>query len=483
MTSRWCGRRPWSPWSSGTSAAGAARDHADRRGRRPDRAGPDHPPREHPGLERIVEERDATPTQRAIREINAGAYAFDAVLPARRAEPAVHRQRPGRGVPDRRARPAGRRPGIRSVPRSWPRTRPRCWAATTGSSWPQLRAMLRDRVNEGWMRAGVSIIDPATTWIDVTVTLARDVVIEPNTQLRGATSVGPGAVVGPDTTLTDVTIGRGCRSGAYPRLRRDRSAQARPGRPVRVPAPRARYCDATCKIGTFVEMKNADDRCRQQGPAPVLRRRRHDRRAHATSGRPRDRQLRRGRQAPHDRSATHVRTGADNMLVAPVTVGDGAYTAAGSVIAEDVPPGALGRRRAVSSATSRVGRSVAGPNTPAAEAAAAGSVTGSTAEVERTQVILRLNRLPTPDQQRLTGSGERMGTHRGGEPEDPDAVLRARLPGAWPTRSATVLGVPPTPTDTYEFANGRDLRPVRGVGARLRRLRDAVDDRADQPWR
>src|SRR5690606_32095041 len=73
----------------------------------------------------------------------------------------------------------------------------------------RLRGVLRDRVNTEWMRQGVTILDPATTWIDVTVRLGRDAVIDQNTQLRGATVVGVGATVGPDVTLVDTEVGAG----------------------------------------------------------------------------------------------------------------------------------------------------------------------------------------------------------------------------------------------------------------------------------
>src|SRR5262249_19851337 len=119
-----------------------------------------------------------------------------------------------------------------------------------------LRAILRDRVNTAWQLAGVTIIDPATTWIDVTVQIGVDAVIEPNTHLRGATSVGAGATVGPDTTLIDPTVGEGAvviRAHAVssvigPRASVGPYASLRPGTILR---------DGS-KAGTFVEMKNAD---------------------------------------------------------------------------------------------------------------------------------------------------------------------------------------------------------------------------------
>src|SRR5262249_42884372 len=116
----------------------------------------------------------------------------------------------------------------------------------------ELRANLRDRVNDGWMREGVTIVDPDTTWIDVTAQLSCDAVIEPNTHVRAATVIGPGAVVGPDTTLVDVRVGEGAHVvrahavGAVigPRVVVGPYAYLRPGTVLRTES----------KVGTFVEV-------------------------------------------------------------------------------------------------------------------------------------------------------------------------------------------------------------------------------------
>src|SRR5262249_54199901 len=145
-------------------------------------------------FEAIVEERDATAAQRVIKEINSGAYAFDA---------AALRQMLGKLSSDNDqgeedltdvigllvaadlAVVAHRAPDVTET-----------LGCNDRAELAVLRGLLRDRVNDAWMRAGVSIIDPTTTWVDVTVTLERDVVVEPNTQLRGVTHVAEGAVVG-----------------------------------------------------------------------------------------------------------------------------------------------------------------------------------------------------------------------------------------------------------------------------------------------
>ena len=203
--------------------------------------------------------------------------------------------------------------------------------------------VLRERINTAHMRAGVAILDPATTWIDVDVVLEPDVTILPNTQLKGATVVRRGAVVGPDTTLTgtevgadavvrrttadDAAIGAGASVGPYSYLR--------PGTRV---GPRA-------KVGAYVEVKaseiGADSKVPHLsyvGDATIGER---SNIGAATVFVNYD-----GRDKHHTVVGDDVRIGSDTMLVAPVTIGDGAYTAAGSVITDDVPAGALGVGRA-----------------------------------------------------------------------------------------------------------------------------------------
>src|SRR2546423_2089237 len=204
-------------------------------------------------FERIVEERDATPAQRAIREINAGAYAFDAALLRHALGKLSTDNDQGEeyltdvlGLLVAAGHPVGTHHAADPD---------EALGANDRAQLAQLRALLRYRVNGDWMRAGVSIMDPATAWIDVTVTLERDVVVEPNTQLRGATVVGEGALVGPDTTLTDVQVGPRASvvraHGSASRIGAGASvgpfAYLRPGTVL----------GESGKIGTFVETKNA----------------------------------------------------------------------------------------------------------------------------------------------------------------------------------------------------------------------------------
>src|SRR5690606_1146248 len=193
------------------------------------------------------------------------------------------------------------------------------------------------------MRAGVTILDPETAWIDVTARLAPDVVIDQNTQLRGATVVGEGATVGPDVTLIDTEVGEGAtvvRAHAVgsvigPGAQVGPYASLRPGSRL----------DARAKVGTFVETKNAHlgEGAKVGHQAYV---------GDATIG-PYANIGAGTIFVNYDGVAKHrtevgeaAFVGCDTSLVAPVTVGDGAYVAAGSAITRDVPPGALAVNRA-----------------------------------------------------------------------------------------------------------------------------------------
>ncbi|SFP40159.1 bifunctional UDP-N-acetylglucosamine pyrophosphorylase / Glucosamine-1-phosphate N-acetyltransferase [Amycolatopsis arida] len=313
----------------------------------------------------IVEHKDATPEQLEITEINSGVYAFDAqVLAAALARLSTDNAQGEAYLTDVLgiARAEGRRVGALVVDDPW---------LTEGvNDRVQLAALgaeLNRRIVRHWQRAGVTVIDPATTWIDTDVTLERDVVLEPGVQLRGATTVGEGAVIGPDSTLTDVTVGAGAT------VIRTHGADAVIGAGATV-GPFAYLRSGTRlgergKIGTFVETKNADigratkvPHLTYVGDATIGE--------HSNIGASSVFVNYDGVSKHHTTIGSHVRTGSDNMFVAPVTVGDGAYSGAGTVIRRNVPPGAL----AVSGAPQR---NIEGwvarrrPGTPAAEAAEA----------------------------------------------------------------------------------------------------------------
>lgn len=158
-------------------------------------------------LEQIVEQRDATAAQLALREINAGIYAFDAArLRDVLGKLSTDNDQGEEYLTDvfKMLVSAGEPVGVHLAVDH---------IETLGCNdrveLAALRRLLRDRVNERWMRAGVSLLDPETTWIDVTVALDRDAVVDQNTQLRGGSVVGAGAVIGPDVTLIDTVVGPG----------------------------------------------------------------------------------------------------------------------------------------------------------------------------------------------------------------------------------------------------------------------------------
>jgi bifunctional UDP-N-acetylglucosamine pyrophosphorylase / glucosamine-1-phosphate N-acetyltransferase len=313
----------------------------------------------------IVEERDATAEQRAITEINAGVYVADAAALRRSLGRIGEDNDQGEqyltdvlGLLVAEGAPVG---GSRAEDPD------DVLGCNDRRELAARRRTLNDRVLDDLMRSGVTVVDPATTWVDVTATVEPDALLEPGTHLRGATAVASGAVVGPDTTLVDTEVGedatvvRTHSVGAVvgPRVSVGPFAYLRPGTRL---GPDA-------KVGTFVETKNAE--IGEGSKVPHL-----SYVGDATIGRGTNIGAATvfvnydGVAKHHTTIGDHARTGADNMFVAPVTVGDGAYTAAGSVITTDVPPGAMAVARAHQ-------RNVAGwvgrkrPGTPAAEAAAA----------------------------------------------------------------------------------------------------------------
>jgi bifunctional UDP-N-acetylglucosamine pyrophosphorylase/glucosamine-1-phosphate N-acetyltransferase len=197
---------------------------------------------------------------------------------------------------------------------------------------------LNRRLVERAMRDGATIVDPATTWLDADVELARDVLIEPGVQLRAGTTVGVGATIGPDTTLSACVIGAGASVIRTHGSRAEIGDHADVG-PFAYLRPGTKL-GATGKIGTFVEVKNSDIGVGSKvphlsyiGDTTVGE--------HSNVGAASVTVNYDGVKKHRTVIGSHCRTGSDNMFVAPVTVGDGAYTGAGSVIRRDVPPGAL----------------------------------------------------------------------------------------------------------------------------------------------
>ena len=284
----------------------------------------------------IIEHRDADEAQRAIREINSGIYVFEAeTLRSALTELAPTNDQGELYLTDvlGLARREGRAVAALVIDDLW-----QTEGVNDRVQLSAINAEMNRRILDGWMRAGVTVIDPATTWVHASVDLAPDVTLLPGTSLEGATSVATGATIGPDTTLMDVevgenarvvrvhavlsVIGAGANVGPY--------ASLRPGTTL----------GAGGKIGTFVETKNA--------------------------------RIGAGAKAPHQaylgdavvgdganigagvifanydgvrKETTTVGTGSfvgsNSVLNAPVQIADGAYVAAGSTITNDVGPGEL----------------------------------------------------------------------------------------------------------------------------------------------
>lgn len=287
-------------------------------------------------VERVVEHKDANAAERAVTEINSGIYAFDAaVLRRELARVGTSNSQGEKYLTDvlALARESGGRVVAHVLEDLWQTegVNDRVQLATLGRE-------LNRRVCERHMRAGVTIVDPATTWVDVDVTIGPDTTIRPGTQLLGASSIGAEVVVGPDVTLTD------CEVGDRAEVRRSEAHLAVIGPDASV-GPYSYLRPGTVlgtkgKIGGFVETKNAD--IGAGAKVPHL----------SYVG---DAQIGEGTNigagtifANYDGVAKHRttvgrhgRTGSHNVFVAPVTVGDGVVTGAGTVVRHDVPPGAL----------------------------------------------------------------------------------------------------------------------------------------------
>ncbi|MFT4167079.1 MAG: bifunctional UDP-N-acetylglucosamine diphosphorylase/glucosamine-1-phosphate N-acetyltransferase GlmU [Microlunatus sp.] len=289
---------------------------------------------------KIVEHRDADDEIRAITEINSGIYVFDsAILEAGLGQLDTDNDQGELYLTDvlAYARSVGGAVAAHRIADHW---------QTEGiNDRVQLAAMnaeMNRRILLDWMRAGVTIIDPATTWVHSSVDLAPDVTLLPGTSLEGATSVAEGATIGPEVTLKDVEVGEGAtivRTDAElsvigPGANVGPYARLRPGTRLGVKG----------KIGTFVETKNAQIADGAKVP-------------HQTYVG--DAEIGRGTNigagvifANYDgvnKSTTLIGdysfVGSNSVLAAPVVVGDGAFVAAGSTITGDVGPGDLGVAR------------------------------------------------------------------------------------------------------------------------------------------
>lgn len=284
----------------------------------------------------IVEQRDATAEQRAIREINSATYVFDAA--ALRSALARLTRDNAQGelyLTDVLALARADGGAVRALQVDDPAL---VEGVNDRAQLARLGAELNRRLVTEWMVAGVTVIDPATTWVDVDVELEADVTLLPGTQLHGATRIAAGAVVGPDTTLTDVVV----EAGAHVTRTHATSSRIGPGATVGPFSYLRPGTDlgAEGKIGAYVETKSAVIGAHSKvphlsyvGDATVGE--------YSNIGAGTIFVNYDGVSKSRSSVGDHVRVGSDNTLVAPVHIGDGAYTGAGSTIRGDVPAGAL----------------------------------------------------------------------------------------------------------------------------------------------
>jgi bifunctional UDP-N-acetylglucosamine pyrophosphorylase / glucosamine-1-phosphate N-acetyltransferase len=294
-------------------------------------------------VQKVVEAKapgDASAAELAIREVNAGVYAFDvqrltAALQRLDADNAQGELYLPDVLPIIRA--AGRPVVAHLV--SDP-------GLTLGfndrAELADVRALAQRRIHDAHMRSGVTIVDPASTSIDAGVTIGRDTTIEPFVQLRGDTAIGENTVIGAMTTLIDSRIGDGV-TVLHSHLTRARVDDGATVGPFAYLRPHA-HLHARSKAGTFVEIKNSEI-----GPGTKVPHLSYigdtDIGEGTNIGAGNITANYDGRNKHRTRIGSRVHTSVDTSFVAPVTVGDDAYTGAGSVITEDVPPGALGIAR------------------------------------------------------------------------------------------------------------------------------------------
>ena len=311
----------------------------------------------------IVEHRDATDDQLAIAEINAGIYVFDgAKLRAALQKVGSHNAQGEKYLTDVAAELLAEGNAVQALAIA------DNWLVAGINDRVQLGEVATElnlRICEAWQLAGVTIQDPSTTWIDVTVQLAEDVTLLPGTHLKGFTSIEAGATVGPEVVLIDSQVGQGATILKSHVTSSKIGAAATVG-PFSYLRPGTEL-GADGKIGTFVETKNAKIGAGSKVPHLSYV-------GDAEIGE--ESNIGAGTifanydgVAKHaSKIGSHVRTGSHNVFVAPITIGDGAYTAAGTVVRRNVAPGELAMNVAPQ-------RNLAGwviskrPGTQAAEAA------------------------------------------------------------------------------------------------------------------
>jgi len=285
---------------------------------------------------KVVEEADLVEADKGIPEVNAGTYVFDrAAVSDALSRVSTHNKQGEKYLTDvaEQISAAGGLVTAVRVEDSW-----LLHGINDRAQLGDVQTLLNSMIVRGWQKEGVTFHDPASCMIDLGVQLAADVEILPGVQLRGDTSVESGAVIGPDSTLTNTVVGAGAQvvrthaEGAWIKAGASVGpfSYLRPGAVV----------GEDGKVGAFVEIKNST--LHRGAKVPHL----------SYIG---DAEIGEGTNigagaitANYDGVAkhatvvgAHARTGSHTVFVAPVTIGDGAYTAAGAVIRKDVPAGSL----------------------------------------------------------------------------------------------------------------------------------------------
>jgi bifunctional UDP-N-acetylglucosamine pyrophosphorylase/glucosamine-1-phosphate N-acetyltransferase len=318
-------------------------------------------------FDRIVEHKDASDDERAVDETNAGVYLFGlSELRDQLARLTTDNVQGEKYLTDviGLLRAAGSE--VRAVPVA------DAWLVAGINDRAQLSdtaAKLNAVIVRGWQLAGVTVQDPATTWIDLKATLESDVTVLPGTQILGSTTVATGATIGPDSTLLDCEIGEGAIVKRTDATLAVIGAGATVG-PFAYLRP-GTWLGADGKIGTFVETKNAVigegskvPHLSYVGDATVG--------VHSNVGAGTIFANYDGVSKNPSVIGSHVRTGSHNVFVAPIRIGDGAYTGAGTVVRKDVPAGAL----AINVAPQRNMVGWVESNRPGTDAATAASQSG-----------------------------------------------------------------------------------------------------------
>ena len=311
----------------------------------------------------IVEERDATDEEREITEVNAGVYVFDfKLLKTALAAIGSHNAAGEKYLTDAAVEilKSGSEVHALQVADNW-----LVAGVNNRVQLQQVSAELNRRICEGWMLAGVTITHPESTFIDITAALAEDVTLLPGTHLKGITRIGKGSTIGPEVVIADTQVGSNVtitKSQIAGSVIDDEAtvgpfSYLRPGT----------HLGAGGKIGTFVETKNAVigvgskiPHLSYVGDATIGE---HTNIGAGTIFANYD-----GVNKHHTVIGSHVRSGSHNVFVAPVTIADGSYTAAGTVVRKDVESGSLAMN--VAPQRNLAGWVIANrPNTASADAA------------------------------------------------------------------------------------------------------------------